>query len=113
MRILKPAKDDYFVLKPKHSGFFSSTLETLLRYLDSKTLILTGIAGNFCVLFTANDAYMRDYELFIPEDCCVSNTPRENEKALKLMRKFLKADTRPSDGIKLRRNPKKRRRSKR
>jgi nicotinamidase-related amidase len=103
VRILKPMKDDYFVLKPKHSGFFSTTLETLLRYVDAKTLILTGIAGNFCVLFTANDAYMRDYELLIPEDCCVSNTPRENEEALGLMRKFLKADTRPSDEIKLRR----------
>src|SRR3954454_15359092 len=102
VRLLKPMKDDYFVLKPKHSGFFSTTLETLLRYLDSRTLILTGIAGNFCVLFTANDAYMRDYELFIPEDCCVSNTPRENEEALGLMRKFLKADTRPSDDIDLR-----------
>ena len=106
--ILKPAKDDYFVLKPKHSGFFSTTLETLLRYLGSKTLIMTGIAGNFCVLFTANDAYMRDYELLIPEDCCVSNTPRENEEALGLMRKFLKADTRRSDEIELRqrRSPK-------
>lgn len=107
-RILKPAKNDYFVLKPKHSGFFSSTLETLLRYLEARTLILTGIAGNFCVLFTANDAYMRDYKLFVPEDCCVSNTPRENEEALVLMRKFLKADTRPSEGIVLRANRRKR-----
>ncbi len=102
VRLLKPAQDDYFVLKPKHSGFFSTTLETLLRYLDSKTLILTGIAGNFCVLFTANDAYMRDYDLLVPKDCCVSNTPRENEEALALMRKFLKADTRPSNEIQLR-----------
>ena len=106
VRILKPAREDYFVLKPKHSGFFSSTLETLLRYLDSKRLILTGIAGNFCVLFTANDAYMRDYELLIPEDCCVSNPVRENEEALALMRKFLKADTRPADEIELRSAPK-------
>ncbi len=113
VRLLKPAKDDYFVLKPKHSGFFSTTLETLLRYLESKTLILTGIAGNFCVLFTANDAYMRDYELLIPEDCCVSNTPRENEEALALMRKFLKADTRPSDEIELRAAAKKKARGKR
>ncbi len=27
VRILQPAKEDYFVLKPKHSGFFSSTLK--------------------------------------------------------------------------------------
>jgi len=51
---------------------------------------------------------MRDYDLVIPEDCCVSNTARENEEALALMRKFLKADTRPSDKIELRRGRKKR-----
>ena len=101
VEILRPDDDDYFVLKPKHSGFFSTTLETLLNYLGAKRLILTGIAGNFCVLFTANDAYMRDFELLIPEDCCVSNTPRENEEALALMRKFLKADTRSSGDIEL------------
>jgi len=97
---LRPDEDDYFVLKPKHSGFFSTTLETLLRYLGSRRLIITGIAGNYCVLFTANDAYMRDYELIIPSDCTISNTRRENREALALMKKYLKADTRTSARIK-------------
>lgn len=100
--ILRPEEDDYFVLKPKHSGFFSTTLETLLRYLGPSRLILTGIAGNFCVLFTANDAYMRDYHLVVPRDCTVSNTPEENEAALELMRKFLKAKTPLGKDVKLR-----------
>jgi nicotinamidase-related amidase len=104
-RFLQPEESDYFVLKPKPSGFFSTTLETLLRYLGTKKLILTGIAGNFCVLFTANDAYMRDFELFVPSDCTASNTPRENREALRLMQKFLKADIRPSSRITFRRSP--------
>jgi len=99
--LLQPDEDDYFVLKPKHSGFFSTTLETLLRYLGSHTLIITGIAGNFCVLFTANDAYMRDYDLIIPSDCTASNSAEENREALALMRKFLKANTRPSSKLRL------------
>src|SRR5204863_5192171 len=103
VQLLRPDENDYFVLKPKHSGFFSTTLETLLRYLETQTLILTGIAGNFCVLFTANDAYMRDFNLFVPSDCTVSNTNKENDSALGLMKKFLKADTRLSSGILLRR----------
>jgi nicotinamidase-related amidase len=107
--LLKPEEDDYFVLKPKHSGFFSTTLDTLLRYLGSQTLIITGIAGNFCVLFTANDAYMRDYGLVIPSDCTASNSAAENREALNLMRKFLKADTRPSAKIRLSRARKKKR----
>lgn len=105
--LLRPEENDYFVLKPKHSGFFSTTLETLLRYLETQTLILTGIAGNFCVLFTANDAYMRDFNLFVPSDCTVSNTKKENDSALALMKKFLKADTRSSSGITLRATQKK------
>ena len=109
--LLQPEDDDYFVLKPKHSGFFSTTLHTLLRYLGSRKLILTGIAGNFCVLFTANDAYMRDYDLIIPSDCTASNTAEENRQALALMRKFLKADTRASTKLRLPRvRPRKRRR---
>jgi nicotinamidase-related amidase len=99
VNLLLPEETDYFVLKPKHSGFFSTTLETLLRYLETQSLILTGIAGNFCVLFTANDAYMRDFNLFVPSDCTVSNTKKENDSALWLMKKFLKADTRLSSRI--------------
>lgn len=109
MKLLRPEESDYFVLKPKHSGFFSTTLETLLRYLETQTLILTGIAGNFCVLFTANDAYMRDFKLFVPSDCTVSNTKKENDSALALMSKFLKADTRLSSKIVLRAPKRKRR----
>jgi nicotinamidase-related amidase len=108
-KMLRPQEEDYFVLKPKHSGFFSTTLETLLRYLGSNRLILTGIAGNFCVLFTANDAYMRDYDLIVPPDCTVSNTAEENERALQLMRKFLKAKTPLSTEIKFGPKPKRRR----
>jgi nicotinamidase-related amidase len=108
--LLRPEEDDYFVLKPKHSGFFSSTLDTLLRYLGVRRVIITGIAGNYCVLFTANDAYMRDYELIIPRDCTVSNTTRENNQALNFMRNYLKADTRASSRIGLSRAPKKSRR---
>jgi nicotinamidase-related amidase len=94
--ILQPEEDDYFVLKPKHSGFYSTTLDLLLIHLGAKTLILTGIAGNICVLFTANDAYMRDYHLIIPADCVASNTVKENNSALELMKTVLKADIRSS-----------------
>jgi len=93
--------DDYFVLKPKHSGFYSTTLDLVLTHLNAKNLILTGIAGNNCVLFTANDAYMRDFKVFVPEDCVVSNTEEENRYALKQMETVLKADTTASPQLDL------------
>src|SRR5690349_9954020 len=58
-RLLQPDEHDYFVLKPKQSAFYGTTLDTLLRRLNIKTVIITGIAGDNCVLFSANDAYMR------------------------------------------------------
>ena len=91
-QLVLPEDDDYFVLKPKHSGFYSTSLDLLLQHLGADKLILTGIAGNNCVLFTANDAYMRDFKLFVPSDCVVSQTREENDYALKQMAEVLKAD---------------------
>ncbi|TLS35016.1 cysteine hydrolase family protein [Pseudalkalibacillus caeni] len=90
---LMPQEDDYFVVKPKHSGFFSTPLASLLKYLEVNTLILTGVAGNICVLFTANDAYMRDYNIYVPSDCSASNEQEDNEYALRLMENIMEANT--------------------
>ena len=92
VELVLPEEDDYFVLKPKNSGFYSTTLDLLLTHLGAERLIITGIQGTNCVLFTANDAYMRDYKIFVPSDCSASNTEEENEHALKQMQNVLKAD---------------------
>ncbi|RIW27394.1 cysteine hydrolase [Bacillus salacetis] len=89
---LKPGQDDYFLIKPKHSAFYGTALNTLLHSLEVKTLILSGIAGNICVLFTANDAYMREFNLIIPEDCLASVSKDDNRYALEMMKNVLKAD---------------------
>lgn len=91
-RMLAPDEDDYFVLKPKYSAFYATTLDVLLSYLGTRTLILTGLAGNICILFSANDAYLRDFNLCVPADCTVSNTVEENLHALEQIHKVLKAD---------------------
>lgn len=89
---LAPDDRDYFVLKPKHSGFYQTPLEMLLKHLGAERLILTGVSANSCVLFTANDAYMRDLELNIPPDCVASCTSKEQDFALMQMKSMLKAD---------------------
>src|SRR5690606_1679498 len=64
--LLTPKPGDYFVLKPKHSAFHETTFAVLLTHLGARRLIITGFAGDVCVLFTAHDAYMRDYALSVP-----------------------------------------------
>jgi nicotinamidase-related amidase len=96
---MRPTSRDYFVLKPKHSAFYDTTLDTLLGALHIRRVILTGIAGNICVLFTANDAYMRDLKIFAPADCIVSNTAADNDHALRQIESVLKGEIAPSDRL--------------
>jgi nicotinamidase-related amidase len=100
-RILAPKKEDYFVLKAKHSAFYSTTLDLLLAYLGAKTLILTGVASDICILFTANDAYMRDFNLHVPRDCVAANDEKTNESTLEYIERVLKAGTKASTGLDL------------
>ena len=64
-------------------------------------MIIAGVAGNICVLFTAHDAFMRDFRVVVPEDCTASNDPEDNRRALIQMRKILDADTTPSTEVDL------------
>jgi len=50
------------------------------------------MAGNICVLFTANDAYMREYRILAPADCIVSNTAADNDHALRQIKTVLKGN---------------------
>jgi nicotinamidase-related amidase len=100
-KLLHPDKDDYFVLKPKHSGFYATPLELLLTYLNVRRLILTEVAGNSCILHTAADAYIREFELTVPSDCVLSTNARANTAALEHMATMLKTDVRLTSELKL------------
>ena len=98
---IEPEADDYCVLKPKHSGFFATPLDTILQSLGAKRLILTGVSSNQCVLFTANDAYVRDLELAIPRDCISARTRSDTRLALEYFTTVLGADVTPSTRLTL------------
>lgn len=92
-RELVPQPDDYFVLKPRHSGFFQTPLDLLLQNLRAKKLILCGLTTDSCVLFTANDGYLRGFEIHVPVDCCAAIAKHRHTQALGQMRRTLKAET--------------------
>ena len=103
VELLVPDENDYFVLKPKHSGFYNTTLDLLLEYLHVETLILAGMATDVCVLFTAADAYMRDMRVIVARDCVTALTPTAHRSALAQMRAVLKAETVSSRTLDLKR----------
>ena len=100
--LLKPTARDFFVLKPHLSGFHETPLDTLLQGGNAQTVVIAGFAADNCVFFTAAEAHMRDYKVFVPADCCASERDRERVHALAKMRKFLEADTRMSQRMRLR-----------
>ena len=101
VELLVPDEADYFVLKPKNSGFYHTTLPLLLEYLEVSTVILAGIATDNCVLYTASDAYMRDLRIVVPEDCVAAIDQDAHVAALAQMRSTLKAETTPSPDLDL------------
>jgi nicotinamidase-related amidase len=100
-RLLAPSEEDYFVLKPANSGFFSTPLRTLLDLIGAETLVLTGVASNQCVLFTAADAYVRNYRLIVPRDTVAARRAKDNDLALHYFKSVLKADIRSAARIPL------------
>jgi nicotinamidase-related amidase len=98
---LAPSDDDYVVLKPKHSAFYATPLDTLLEYIGVKKVIVAGVTTNACVLITASDIYVRDLKLFVPRDCVAALTEEDQQNALELMQRNFAADTRPSTALDL------------
>jgi len=99
VEMLRPRENDYFVLKPKHSGFFSTTLDLLLVHMGVETVLIGGVATDICILFTANDAYMRDYKVIVPRDCVAANTRQRTDFTLRQIREVLKGQTPPSRSL--------------
>ena len=96
---LLPQERDYFILKPRHSAFFHTPLELLLDDLEVGTVVLTGLAGNICVLFTAHDAHMRDFRVVVAGDATASNSVAQNDFALQELVDVVRADVQPADEI--------------
>jgi nicotinamidase-related amidase len=96
--LLAPSVDDRSVLKPRHSAFFGTPLDFLLDELGVSRLVLTGLAADSCVMFTAHDAYLRQYDLWIPSDCVASEKDAWRRDALAYMARVMKADTAPVNG---------------
>jgi nicotinamidase-related amidase len=101
--MLEPGKDDYFILKPRHSAFYATPLELLLEHMGARRLILAGVSSHQCVLFTATDAHVRNFELVVPVDCVASPSTAQTRFALKYFQDALGATVAPLPSLRLRR----------
>ena len=102
-KLLVPEPDDYIVLKPKHSPFYASPLQTILDSIGARVAIVTGVTTNACVLIGAGELHVRDFGLFVPADCVAALTEREHRRSLDVMKNSFDADTTPSSRLNLER----------
>ncbi len=98
---LIPKRDDYIILKPKHSAFFATPLETVLNYMGIRQVLLAGITTDSCILGTAMELHVRDYELFVPQDCCFALSEKEHLRALKVIQSSFHGNIRLSSELKI------------
>jgi nicotinamidase-related amidase len=70
-----PEPGDPIVVKRRVSAFAGSDLDVLLRSLDARTLVLTGIATSGVVLSTLRQAADLDYQLVVLSDGCLDADP--------------------------------------
>lgn len=96
VEFLQPQPSDLSILKPRHSGFYGTPLEFLLDELQVNHLILTGLQTHICVVFTAHDAYLRRYGLWVPDDCVASEHMRQHTTALMHLAEVAGADVQPA-----------------
>jgi nicotinamidase-related amidase len=93
VELLAPAPDAYTVLKPRHSAFYGTPLKFLLEELQVTSLIICGIAADNCVFFTAGDAYVNRFKVWVPANCVASENDAWRVSARVHMKRVLKART--------------------
>ena len=104
-RLLYPQARDLTILKPRHSAFFASPLELLLEEMQTRELVICGLATDICVQLTAMDAFLREYPVWVPADCTAAESPEAKAASLAYMASVLKCDTAASTRQQTRRKP--------
>lgn len=67
---LVPRDDEPVFDKSRYSSFWGTPLDSFLRHIpDVDTLVMVGVTTNFCVRYTVEDAFSRDYKVLVIADC--------------------------------------------
>jgi nicotinamidase-related amidase len=99
VELLRPQKEDMFVLKPQRSGFYATPLGVLLLSMGTSRVVVTGVTADICVLFTAHDAYMRGFSVYVPSDCTTAINRRHSQHALRFLERIADVDIGASDEV--------------
>lgn len=93
---LRPPDGASFVIKARHSIFYETPLEYLLRQLGVDRIMLCGQVTEQCILYSALDAYVRHFRVAVPTDAVACIDPELADAALRMMGANMRADVQAS-----------------
>ncbi len=95
---LTPTEEDTIIYKKTYSGFYGTILDATLRRLDVDSIRITGLMTHISVLFTTQEAVLRDYGVIVIENGVAGLAREDHEAALRIMKnvfgvRLLKTET--------------------
>lgn len=94
-----PPRGVAFLQKARHSAFFSTTLDHLLRQRTIDTVVLAGQVTEQCILYTALDAYIRHFAIRVPRDAVAHIDPELGDAALRMMERNMRVDLLDAEAV--------------
>ena len=99
---IKPPEGAKFVIKARHSAFYGTPLEYLLRTEGIDRIVATGQATEQCILYSVLDAYVREIEVAVPRDAVAHIHKELADASFRMMESNMGADVTPSADCHLR-----------
>jgi nicotinamidase-related amidase len=97
VRPVLPSEEVAFIVKARHSVFFETQLDYMLRRAGVGRLVLVGQVTEQCILYSALDAYVRHYEVVVPRDAVAHIHGDLAAAALTMMQTNMRADITTTD----------------
>jgi nicotinamidase-related amidase len=102
---LLPRSDDAFVIKARHSVFYSTPLEYLLQTMEVGRIVLAGQATEQCILYSALDGYVRHFDVAVPRDAVAHIHAHLARAACEMMERNMRAEIAPAGELRLKGGP--------
>lgn len=92
VRPIVPQSGTPFLVKARHSIFYATQLEYMLRQQGVDHVVLAGQVTEQCILYSALDAYIRHFRVTIPRDAVAHIRSDLADAALEMMASNMRAD---------------------
>ena len=96
---IAPDEGTWFIAKARHSAFYETQLEYLLREQEIQRIVLVGQVTEQCILYSALDAFLRGYKIVVAPDGVAHIHEDLADAALRMMQRNMHVDLAPIDAV--------------